>query len=286
MRTILQERTVTADNVVKGDYVTKYARCKRASKVAGALICMMSNLAFSGTVLVAADSSQVRQTAENTVEVGVMTQQIHEDWVDAERRLLAEIEEAERRIAHVKWQRAKLRAYQEGIVEKISDLERKMVVMEAVNLELLPILEKNLDRLQETLESDIPGNMSERRKSLLHAEQVLNDYDMGLLDKTRAVLDSIAGEVDYGHQVNVAEDEIIVDGTGIRVKVLQVGRVGLYAVTLDGEKAFLWNGDDRSWRTVTGHAAAVQEAMEMAEGIRLVGLSSLPVAAPAAAEVQ
>ena len=244
----------------------------------GVLIIPQASLATSAT--------EVKKTSEEAVEVGTKSQHIHESWVEEEHRLLEELEDLENLLGHIKWQRKKLSVYKGDLEEKIAGLKEKAKAMEAVNIKLLPILEENLEQLQASADIDIPSNLTERRKSIHHARMVLNNYDMGLLDKARAVLDAVAREVDFGHHVNVSEDEIEVDGQSRRVKMLQVGRVGLYAMTLDSEKAYQWDMAGSGWRAIENDITSIHDAIEMAEGIRLVGLSKLPVAQPETQKLQ
>ncbi len=227
----------------------------------------------------AANVTEVKKLSEKAVDVGVKSQQSFETWVEEKHRLLAELEDMEAQLEHIGWQRKKLDVYKKDLNEKIAGLQKKSEAMEAVNLKLLPILEANLEKLQELVAADVPANFTERRKSLHHATIVLNDYDLGLLDKARAVLNAVAREVDLGHRVGIFEDEIEVAGARKRVKILQVGRVGLYALTLDGQKAYQWVPKQTVWVPNTEAVASIHEAVEMAEGIRLVGLSKLPIVA-------
>ncbi len=238
------------------------------------------------SISLADTGSEVKKKSEKAVEIGVETQGILESWVEEEHKLLEEIEDLEQILEHTEWQRKKFSVYKKDLEKKIAGLQKKAEAMEAVNMKLLPILEENLEQLQAVMEADVPSNLTERRKSMHHAKMVLADYDMGLLDKTRAVLDATAKEVDLGHQVNVLEDEIEVDGVGRRVKMLQVGRVGLYAMTLDGEKAYQWDSIQSRWVAVENDVTPIHDAIEIAEGIRLVGLSKLPLAQPETRNLQ
>lgn len=229
-----------------------------------------------------AEGSEVRKTAEKTVEIGISAQTTHEEWVDEQHQLNEEIDSLRKRIEHVQWQRQRQKTYTIDIEEKIQDLEVKAAAMEAVNNQLLPILEENMVKLDQHINTDVPFLSTERRKSVIQAKGVLNDYDLSLLDKTRAVLDAAAREVDLGHRVAVSEDDIEIEGTVRRVKMLMVGRVGLYAMTLDAENAFAYDSSTDTWKSIQENSSAVHEAIDMAEGIRLIGLSKLPLPQPVA----
>lgn len=227
-------------------------------------------------------ASEVKELAEKTVQVSVNAQLGHEEWLGEESELLETIDNLEEKIEFVRWQRQNIAIYQAGIEEKIVALKAKAVAMEIVNLELLPILEMNLKQLKETVDADIPVNISNRRKSLVHVQSILHDYDSGLLNKTRAVLGAVAAEVDLGHQIEVFEDEIVIADQFRRVKVLQVGRVGLYAMTLDHERAFQWDNNSSQWQVVKDGIVDIREGIEIAEGVRLMGFSRLPMNQPVA----
>lgn len=264
--------------------MTNRNRCHWLRIVVNVSICLGMTLSSHNSR--AAGTPKVLQLSEQTVEVGIKSQREHETWVEEEDRLLGEIEDMELLLSHIGWQRKKLAVYSDDLRVKISDLEQKAKAMEAVNMKLLPVLEAAQEKLEESLETDMPGNFSERHKSMYHSRSVLNDYDMGLLDKTRAVLDAAAREVDLGHQVFVTEDAIEVNGEQRRVKLLQVGRVGLYAMTLDSEKAYQWQGDGGGWLEIEKDITAIHDAIEIGEGIRLVALSRLPVIRPESNQLQ
>ncbi len=227
----------------------------------------------------ATSAGEVKDTSKKAIQIGITSQHAHESWVEEEHRLLEEIEDLENLIDHIQWQQKKFAVYKDDLQKKIAELNEKAKAMETVNMQLLPILEENLEKIQANIAEDIPGNLTERHKSIHHARMILNDYDMGLLDKARVVLDAVAREVDLGHQVNVLEDEIEVEDQLRRVKMLQVGRVGLYAMTLDNSRAYQWNPATSQW-TIIDAADSIRDAIDMAEGVRLVGLNKLPVTQP------
>ena len=102
--------------------------------------------------------------------------------------------------------------------------------MAEVEMALLPVLDETVDRLGKQVEKDIPMDIDVRKKIVMQTRRILNDYDATLLNKTRAVLEAVSREVDLGYTVQVKEDEILVEEQPIQVKLLRVGRVGLYAL--------------------------------------------------------
>lgn len=239
-----------------------------------AALCLLSSVVLAQTAV------QVKDTAEKAVKTDVAAQQAMEAWLEEERRLLDEIDKLEYRLKRSRWQQKMNVTYRENLEKKVADLNRRAAEMETINQELLWVLAQYLKQLDEIVPSDIPCNIEERKKRMAQARQMLNDYDADLPEKTRAVFDALAGEVDMGHNVGVRETEISVDGRLRRVKILRVGRVAILALTVDTRNAYQWNRSRKQWTSIDGYQRIIEESIEMAEGTRIIGLSRLPVGLP------
>jgi hypothetical protein len=229
-------------------------------------------------------ASQVRQAAKKTVITDTVTQKAIESWVDEEQQLMDRIEAASTRLKHTQWQAEKNKIFQQTLAAKIETLKAQGVEMEKVEMELLPVLESTLKRLGDFVNKDLPMELELRLKSINTSQSVLDDYDMTLPGKTRAVLDTLISEVDMGYTVGVREDEIEVNGQTRQAKLLRVGRIGLFALTPDGRTAYVWDREQKRYIALKGGTTDIVQAMEIAEGIRIIALSRLPVILPESAE--
>lgn len=223
---------------------------------------------------------QVQQTAEKTVVTDARTQKTVESWVDEEEALMDRIEAAESQLKHTLWRQKKNKIFLKNLILKIEDLKAQAAEMEKVEFELLPVLDDALDRLWEFVKSDLPMDLEQRRKYMNATQSLLNDYDKGLLLKTRMVFDTLSREVDRGYTVGVKEDEINAGGKLKQVKLLRVGRIGLFALTPDGRSAYAWDRDLGKFTLLDGPAREILQAIEMAEGVRIIGLSRISVTLP------
>lgn len=224
--------------------------------------------------------TQVKQTAEQAVAVDARTQQAVEKWEDEKQQLLAAIDQTRAHLQTKTWQHSKATDYRETLRRKIAELKRRATAMEKINVELLPLLDKTLEKLQSFVDSDFPWRQTERRQIISQTKQLLNDYDMGLLPKTRAVLEAVAGEMDMGHTVAVQEAEITIEGQPRQVRLLQVGRQGLYALTMDARHGYVWNGEQNDFKSLDKGRKSIENTMQMAEGTRILALSQLPMGRP------
>ncbi|SMC39090.1 Protein of unknown function [Desulfocicer vacuolatum DSM 3385] len=222
-------------------------------------------------------ASQVKKVAEKTVITDTATQKAVESWVDEEQKLMDRIEAVSTRLKHTRWQVEKNKIFQQTLAAKIETLKAQGAELEKVETQLLPVLESTLQKLGYFVNRDLPMELERRLQAIDSSQSVLDDYDMSLLIKTRAVLDSLIREVDMGYSVGVREDKIEVDGRARQVKLLRVGRIGLFALTPDGQTAYVWDRDQNRYIALEGGETDITQAMEIAEGIRIIGLSRLPV---------
>lgn len=223
----------------------------------------------------------VKQTSERTVATDVQTQKAVDEWAAEEKQLLEKIDRNERSLKRIAWEQKKTGEYLATLEKKMIELREKAAEMEKINAELLPILDGGLERLATFVQGDLPFDRAGRLKNIENAADILNDYDMGLLAKTRTLFDAVARETDFGYSVDIQETEIEIEGRPIRVNLLKVGRVGLYALTMDAEKAYVWNGRQNKYLPVDSSVRAIDEAVQIVERIRIIELTKLPMGRPA-----
>lgn len=225
----------------------------------------------------------VKQTSERTVSTDVQTQKAVDEWAAEEKQLLEKIDRNERALKRSAWERKKTKEYLATLEKKMIELKEQAAEMEKINAELLPILDSGLERLTTFVQGDLPFDKAGRIENIENAAHILNDYDMGLLAKTRTLFDAVARETDFGYSVDIRETEIEIEGRPIRVNLLKVGRMGLYALTMDGDNAYVWNGRQNQYLPVDSGVKAIDEAVQIVERIRIVELTKLPMGKPSEA---
>lgn len=224
--------------------------------------------------------SAVKETSERTVSTDVETQKAVDAWAAEEKALLEKIDQREHTLKRILWEQSKTAAYVSTLEDKMSELMEKAEEMKKINAELLPILDRGLKRLTAFVETDIPFDKSARLRRIQEATHTLNDYDAGLLAKTRTLFDQVAREVDFGYSMDVEETEIDIQGRSIRVKLLKVGRVGLFALSMDAEKAYVWDAVQEKYVPLKGGVREIDEAIQIAEQIHIIELIRLPMGSP------
>jgi len=225
----------------------------------------------------------VKQTSERTVATDVETQKAVDAWAAEEKGLLEKIDQQERALKRVEWESRKTAEYLSTLEGKIAELKEKAEEMKRINAELLPVLDQSLEKLTTFVDKDVPFERTRRLEKVEETARTLGDYDAGLLLKTRAFFDAMAREVDFGYSVDVKETEIDIEGRSTRVKLLKVGRIGLYALSLDAERAYAWHPEKPAFLPLGGISARqLDAAIRVVERIHMIELSRLPMGRPAA----
>ena len=104
-------------------------------------------------------------------------------------------------------------------------------------------------------------------------------------EKYRKILEAYQAEIGYGESIDAYED-VIMDGTEeIRVDFLQVGRVALVYLTLDGKNAGFWNIEKKRYEELdSSYIRAIQNGIKMANKQATYNLIELPIPAAKRAE--
>jgi biopolymer transport protein ExbB len=142
------------------------------------------------------------------------------------------------------------------------------------------LLRNAFSRLSAHVAADLPFGSESRDARLERLGRILDDPELGVAEKARALVDAAGFEVKAGYAAETGTADIQAGGETIRVRQLHVGRIGLYALSPDGRSAWMWKPEAGAWVGVLEHARAVADAVRIAEGRRLAELVKLPVAPP------
>ncbi|MBN2232731.1 MAG: DUF3450 domain-containing protein [Deltaproteobacteria bacterium] len=201
-------------------------------------------------------------------------------WEEERRELLETRHELEQRLELLRFRCAKYEGYTDRRRQTIAELEAGIAAQRQIADELEPLLDETLAKTRMFAAADLPFLVDERENRFLQIAELLDSYDASLAEKLRRVLEMLHIEARYGQGVEAYDARLPVGGGEAAVKVLRVGRVGLYYLTLDGTAAGWYNPAAGVWEPLSGGSRdAVREALRMAMKQRAVDLVTLPVAA-------
>lgn len=228
----------------------------------------------------------VLETAETAVDVRRETQRIRDRWAAEAETLAAEADVLERELERIRWQRGKTAAFMADLEQKTAALAAAEKASLTLQDDLGPFLDEGVRRLKTFVAQDLPLHPEERDARVKQFLRIMDDADADLPSKTRAFLEALAVEIEYGYFTEADEAELEIDGRVVHVRRLFVGRLGLFAVVDGGRRAWRWNPGAKGWEPVDNHAPRIQQALQMADRSRLASLVALPMGPPREAAVK
>lgn len=179
------------------------------------------------------------------------------------------------------WQSQQLNVYAQQLeeiaagqeAEKVS-LRRQLSELDRTERELLPLILRMLDSLEQFVSLDIPFLSDERGERIAALKRLMADPEASTGEKFRRVLEAYQIEVDYGR--GLAAERAEVDDKV--VEILRVGRIGLFALTLDGGEALFWSNGQ--WQPLPHrYIKDVRQGLRVAREIAAPSLLVLPMPA-------
>lgn len=212
---------------------------RKAMRIAAFLV----GLALPGLAVMAAEKplpAAVLDTIASTIAAERTAQARGEQWERERLRLEEEIRQARLEEAWYGRQAEMFALYVRTAEARVA--ERKAALEDAQRLEagLHELLTDVVVRLQAGLAADVPFLREERARRLDFLRSSLADYELSGAEKLRRVLDAMQAELTYGRDRQLAQGMEMLDGVPRAVNLVRAGRVGLYAVALDGSQAWRW----------------------------------------------
>lgn len=228
----------------------------------------------------------IRKDAEVAVDTRVDTQKKYDKWAAEEAELMDKAEALERELDVTTKQRIKAETYLDGQKKKVADLENRLKEIERIRAELEPFMDETMIRLADFVDQDMPFLPEERTARLKALSEKLGDYDASPAQKARRLLEALRIEAQYGTTVDVHEEELDLDGGARQVRVLRLGRLGLFAIGLDDRSAWRFDKAAGKWVAMEDYVRQLAQAADMAQRIRVISLIELPVGKAPAGEAK
>lgn len=212
--------------------------------VASALV---SAIAFTGSAL-AADPLEKIHAAERTIHKAASQSQVKIDSIQEQtqdivieyRAVVDETEINKVYNDHV----AKLVAAQN---EEIKSLEGQIAEIENTKRNVVPLMYRMIDMLDQFVNADIPIKLDRRLARVEKLRALMINPKVSTSEKYRQVLEAYEIEKDYGSAVVAWQGTEVFDGKEVSADFVHVGRIALVAQSKDLKNAWVWNNTTRAW---------------------------------------
>jgi hypothetical protein len=144
----------------------------------------------------------------------------------------------------------------EGLETYITMLDRQIASQEAevetlrtsigdvavIERQILPLMARMIDGLEQFVALDVPFLPEERRKRIGDLRALLTRSDVTVAEKSRRVFEAYQIESDYGRTIEAYRAKLALEGASFDADFLRVGRVALMYRTVGDERLGYWNG--------------------------------------------
>ncbi len=134
-------------------------------------------------------------------------------------------------------------------LEEMDALRESIDNVSLVERQIVPLMTRMLDSLEEFVALDTPFLQQERTERLARLRAMMERSDVTAAEKFRRVLEGYSIENDYGRTIEAYKGSLDVgdDGTMQEVDFLRIGRVSLTYQTVGGGVTGAWNRANSSW---------------------------------------
>ncbi len=226
-------------------------------------------------------AADLQKTVEDSLKKGQKIQSDADQWAAEQAVLLDRIRDLKARKRWLAHQKGKYETYMEKQRESLTQLKARQKETENIRMGLEPFLDETFAKLQTFVANDLPFLPEERQKRLHVLKQTLDNFQTGLDEKTRRVLEALQVEAGYGAGVEKTDTTLALEGGTMQAQLLRIGRTALFYRSPDGTQAGRFDRETGRWETLSaGDAREVGHAIDMAEKKRTPELLLLPLGTP------
>jgi hypothetical protein len=132
-------------------------------------------------------------------------------------------------------------------IEEMEALRESIDNVALIERQIVPLMTRMLDSLEEFVQLDTPFLNAERNDRLARLRGMMERSDVTAAEKFRRVLEAYSIENDYGRTIEAYKGSMDVDGQSLEVDFLRIGRVSLTYQSVGGGRTGAWNNITRQW---------------------------------------
>jgi hypothetical protein len=162
------------------------------------------------------------------------------------------------------------------------DLEKSIVMVSIINRQIVPVMTRMIESLEQFISLDVPFLKEERTNRVKNLKEIMVRQDVTVAEKYRKVTEAYQIENDYGRTIETYKDTLEVDGAILELDFLRVGRISLMYQSVDGKVSGVWNQKKQSWEDADNSRNQIKMGLRIAKKMVPPDLVILPVDSPEA----
>ena len=247
----------------------------------------------AGSLLGLATVTQADETLNAILKVGEVrnvaaarSQVKIDKLADETRSLLGDYKTVNKQIDGLKVYNARLQKQIDNQLRRIVDIEESISQVTVIQRQMMPLVIRMIDGLEQFVELDVPFHIGERRQRVAFLRGNLDRSDVSIAEKFRQVLEAYKIENEYGRKIDAYKGSVEIGGTERDVNFFRVGRIALLYQTTDTEHSGAWDQANRAWMELDSgeYRNAIQKGLRIARKEASIDVLSLPISAPEVAK--
>jgi hypothetical protein len=249
-----------------------------------AILVAALSAGLSAPVVAQVNVDQVIQEGEKRADAGAAEQQRVEQIANQTDDLLNEFNTVSKVVDGLVTYNSLLQRQVNNQEEEKAALTESISNVALIERQIIPMMTRMLDALEQFIELDTPFLLSERRERLERLRGMMERSDVSSAEKFRRVIEAYQIENDYGRTIEAYKGTVPINGNEQEVDFLRIGRVSLAYQSVGGAHTGAWDKASGGWVELE----ASEFKNQITDGLRVarkqVAPDLLVVPVPAASE--
>ena len=206
------------------------------------LACLLCSSALAQEQVREIEQEGIERTAEGRA-VQKQVDRLH----DQSRSLIDEYYAHLKLVDGLKLYNAMLQQQLDNQAEEIQILHKSISDVATVERQILPMMSRMIDGLEQFIGFDIPFLLDERYQRIADLRSLLPRADVTVAEKTRRVMEAYQIENDYGRTIEAYRGKLDLDDASFDVDFLRIGRVALMYRVVGSDDIGVWDQENTGW---------------------------------------
>ena len=165
--------------------------------------------------------------------------------------------------------------------QEINSFDSQLKQIDDTQRDVIPLMVKMLDTLDEFIKLDQPFLLDERQTRVSELKNLLIRSDVASSEKYRRIMEAYQVEMEYGRTIEAYRGTLDVNSEKRTVNFFRLGRVALFYQTLDEQESGVWNKTTKNWTPLSSdYRLPISKGLRIARKQAAPDLLILPVSAP------
>jgi len=209
-------------------------------------------------------------------QAGAASQKKIEQLDDENSKMLVEYRAAIQEAESLKKYNDELAVQVKSQQDQLGTMNQQLEQIATTSRDVLPMMNKMLDTLDEFVKLDLPFLPEERMGRIAALKDMMGRADVSTSEKYRRLVEAYQIEMEYGRTIEAYQGKVN-DKT---VDFLRAGRVTIMYQSLDGKETGYWDADAKNWKQDSSYEDAIKAGLKVAKKQAAPDFIRLPVHAP------